>query len=75
MPITLKCYATLARHQPENAAHLPVKPGETIRELLSRRGIPEKDVAIFMLNGRSVEPTAPLKDGDRLGLFPAVGGG
>lgn len=75
MPITLKCYATLAKHQPDNAAHLPVKPGETIRELLSRRGIPENQVAIIMLNGKSVDSAAPLSDGDRLGLFPAVGGG
>ena len=75
MPITFKCYATLHKYQPENADALPVKPAETIRELLSRRGIPENEVAIYMLNGKSVEPTAPLKDGDRLGLFPAVGGG
>jgi sulfur carrier protein ThiS len=75
MPIAFKCYATLAKYQPDNAANLPVKPGETIRELMSRRGIPEDQVAIIMLNGKSVEPTAPLSDGDRLGLFPAVGGG
>ena len=75
MPITFKCYATLARLQPADAANLPVRPGETVGELLQRHGIPAKDVAIIMLNGRSVETDAPLADGDRLGVFPAVGGG
>ncbi|MEW5775152.1 MAG: MoaD/ThiS family protein [Thermodesulfobacteriota bacterium] len=75
MPITLKCYATLARRQPADAARLPIEAEETVRSLMQRLGIPEDQVAIIMLNGKSVEPDATLADGDRLGLFPAVGGG
>jgi len=75
MPITLKCYATLAKRQPADAGHLAVEPGETVRSLMARLGIPEDQVAIVMLNGKSADPSAPLSDGDRLGLFPAVGGG
>lgn len=75
MPVTLKCYATLARRQPPDAANLLVAPGETVRSLMQRLGIPGDQVAIVMLNGKSVEPDAVLADGDRLGLFPAVGGG
>jgi sulfur carrier protein ThiS len=75
MPIILKCYATLAKRQPADAGNLAVAPGETVRSLMQRLGIPEDQVAIIMLNGKSADPAAPLADGDRLGLFPAVGGG
>lgn len=75
MPIALKCYATLARRQPPDAASFPVRPGETVRALMARLDIPADQVAIVMLNGKSVELGAALADGDRLGLFPAVGGG
>lgn len=75
MPITLKCYATLAKRQPADAGHLALEPRETVHSLMARLRIPEDQVAIIMLNGRSVDPASPLADGDRLGLFPAVGGG
>jgi len=75
MHITLKCFATLAPLQPENAAHFPLEPGETVERLIARLGIPVDEVAVVFVNGRHAPRETVLADGDRVGLFPAVGGG
>ncbi len=75
MQIEVKCYATLMSFQPENAAAFPVEKGETVEGLLGRLGIKAEDVKIVFINGTKVGPDAALGDGDRVGIFPAVGGG
>jgi sulfur carrier protein ThiS len=75
MNIALKCFATLASFQPENAAGLPLEPGETVAGLIERLGVPPDDVAVIFVNGRHAPCETVLADGDRVGLFPAVGGG
>jgi hypothetical protein len=48
-----------------------VREGETIRDIIGRIGIPLEELGqnIF-LNGRYFDIERPVKDGDRLGLFP-----
>ncbi|MBF0481000.1 MAG: MoaD/ThiS family protein [Desulfovibrionaceae bacterium] len=75
MRVTLKCFATLGRFQPENAADFPLKPPETVERLIARLGIPEEEVAVVFVNGVHAPRETLLADGDRVGLFPAVGGG
>ncbi|QGY40971.1 MoaD/ThiS family protein [Pseudodesulfovibrio cashew] len=75
MGIELKLFATLAPLLPENSADYPIEEGETIRSLMVKVGIPEKDVAIMFVNSLKVELDTEIKDKDRVGLFPAVGGG
>jgi sulfur-carrier protein len=75
MGLTLKCYATLAKYAPPGTGDLELRPGETVAGLLQRLGIPAAEVTIIMRNGRSAKLDEPLAHGDRLGLFPAVGGG
>ncbi len=75
MHITLLCYATFATKSPENSESFPISAGETVREVLTRVGIPLEEVKIIFINGVSSELEAVLKDGDRVGVFPAVGGG
>lgn len=75
MPIELKCYATLAPLTPPNAAAFPITPGETVLELLTRLSIPQEEIKIVFVNGVAAELDKPLADGDRLGVFPPVGGG
>lgn len=45
--------------------------GEVTRHL----GIPDAEVAIYLINGRHSKLDAPVKDGDVLAIFPPVGGG
>ena len=75
MTITLKCFATLAEFQPEDADNYPVAPGATPLSVMQALSIPPEEVNIIFINGVAATLESPLKDGDRLGLFPAVGGG
>jgi molybdopterin converting factor small subunit len=47
----------------------------TIRTLLKNLNIPEKDVYIILVNGVNKVLDETLADGDRIALFPPVGGG
>jgi molybdopterin converting factor small subunit len=50
-------------------------PGLTVRDIVRGEGLGEQEVHIVMLNGAHGTLDSPLADGDRLGLFPPVGGG
>ncbi|WP_374047655.1 MoaD/ThiS family protein [uncultured Bilophila sp.] len=73
MKLTVKCFATL----------MPLTPpggilefcGTDVRSLLQQLGIPESEAKIVFVNGIGVEKDAMLHDGDRVGIFPPVGGG
>ncbi|BDQ32911.1 MoaD/ThiS family protein [Pseudodesulfovibrio portus] len=75
MGIELKCFATLARFMPENHEDYPVEPGETIRSLVQRLGMPLDDVTLMFVNSVRSDLDTEISDGDRVGLFPPVGGG
>lgn len=74
MDIEVKCFATLARRSPEGG-RLSVDSGATPTSVMTRLGIDPGEVKIIFVNGVHAAADAPLKDGDRLGLFPPVGGG
>lgn len=79
MPLEVRLSATLRLLLPgyDSQAGLapPWRPGLTVAGLLADLGIPAAQVKIVMLNGRSAGLETPLAEGDRLGFFPAVGGG
>ena len=75
MGIEIKCFATLAKFLPENGDDYPVDPGETVLSLIRKLGIPEKDVTIVFVNNLRSPVETEISDGDRVGLFPPVGGG
>lgn len=47
----------------------------TVSGLLNLLGIPENEVFVTMVNGQASQHSVCLSDGDRIGIFPAVGGG
>jgi len=75
MGIKIKCFATLAQFLPQNSDDYPIDQGETIKSLLDKLGIPEKEVTLFFINSSRSYLESDVKDGDRVGLFPPVGGG
>jgi molybdopterin converting factor small subunit len=79
MQIEVRLYATLAQYLPEGAkdraCRLAIDEGESISRVLERLDIPEEKVKLVFVNGVHAAKTAGLKDGDRVGLFPPVGGG
>lgn len=75
MQITVKCFATLNPFQPADEEHYPVSPGETAGDVIRRLGIEPDMVAVLFINGAHAPRDRELIDGDRVSLFPAVGGG
>jgi molybdopterin converting factor small subunit len=52
-----------------------ITEGSTGRELLKKLNIPEDKVFSFLVNGVHKNIEVALNNGDRVSLFPAVGGG
>lgn len=74
MLLEVKCYATLAKFQP-SSRDIILGPHPTLRDLAVFLGIPESELKITFVNGVHVDLEHELHEGDRIGLFPAVGGG
>ena len=51
------------------------RPGLTVQDVADQEGIASGEVQLILVNGRRARLDTFLADGDRLGLFPAVGGG
>ena len=73
--IQIKLFATLLEKLPDHADHFPVEEGTTVAALASQLCIDTKDAKLIFINGRKGTLDATLADGDRVGLFPPVGGG
>ena len=74
MQIQVSCYATLSPYTPGEGL-VDMDPGSTPKDLIQHLGIPVDEVKIIFVNGKSADPSTPLNDQDRVGIFPAVGGG
>lgn len=78
MALAVKCYATLASHTPPGGRFEPApgrSPGLTVAGLVEALGLAPDEVKVAFVNGLHADWSQPLHDGDRVGLFPAVGGG
>jgi len=73
--IELKLFATLQKFAPQASSAQVVEAGTRVRTLVQELGIPEKKAKLIFINSRKVTLDSVLKDGDRLGIFPPVGGG
>jgi molybdopterin converting factor small subunit len=73
--ITLKLFATFAKHAPGGTSQYAVEPETTVETLLEELRIPVNQVKLIFINGRNSTLDTILKDGDRVGIFPPVGGG
>jgi molybdopterin synthase sulfur carrier subunit len=78
MRIEVRLYATLRRYVPsavEGIIAVDVPEGSTAGDVIAKVNIDAEEVRILMINGRSSPLDKTLAEGDRMGLFPAVGGG
>lgn len=74
MKIEVKCFATLAKFAPEGGV-FEAKDGAVAGDVIAALGMAPGDVKIIFVNGAHAQPDHELAEGDRVGLFPAVGGG
>jgi sulfur carrier protein ThiS len=79
MEIELNLFATLKRFMPNkakgNSWNISINEGTKVRELLEQLKIPTDAVKLVFLNGIHANGDETLKDGDRVGAFPPIGGG
>lgn len=73
--IQIKLFAGLQRFMPATAENYAIEAGTSIRTLLEQLDIPEDKATLIFIDGLKAELTAVLKGGERIGIFPPVGGG
>ena len=73
--IQIKLFATLQRFMPASAENYSIETGTTIRMLLQQLDLPENKAKLIFIDGVKAELTTILEGGERIGIFPPVGGG
>ena len=67
----LRRFASDTSPTSQSVARIPWQLGDTVRDVVARLGIPMEDLGSNMfLNGSYADFDSPVKDEDRLGLFP-----
>ncbi|MCP4024173.1 MAG: MoaD/ThiS family protein [Desulfobacteraceae bacterium] len=73
--IDLKLFVTLSKFLPGEGESFQVDEGTSIGGLIENLSIPSAQVKLIFVNGKKVASDYRLQQGDRVGLFPPVGGG
>ena len=77
--VEVRLYATLRRYHPNadngEAFLATVDDKSKLENLLEELKVSKGEVTVVMVNGRSEEESYLLQDGDRIGIFPLIGGG
>ncbi|MFP4314733.1 MAG: MoaD/ThiS family protein [Desulfovibrionales bacterium] len=74
MQIHIKCFATLAEYGPRDGT-IEVPEGITLQGVMEQLNMPQEEVKLLFVNGKRADSKSVLHSGDRVGLFPPVGGG
>jgi sulfur carrier protein ThiS len=77
MKIHLKCFSSLVNPDScdyKESTEYDLSEGQTIEDLVKKAGVDMKELKIAFVNGRIVDVDTVLKNGDQVGLAPAVGG-
>ena len=78
MLLQVRLYATLRRYQPSIAKGIltiDMPAASSVAEVVKHLAIDPAEIHIVMVNGIGSELDRILVDDDRVGLFPALGGG
>jgi molybdopterin synthase sulfur carrier subunit len=73
--IQIKLFASLKEFMPAAAENYAIETGTTVRTLLQQLDIPEDKIKLVFIDSVRAELTSTLKGGERVGIFPPVGGG
>ena len=73
--VQIQLFATLSKYTPPAADHYPLTSGMTAGELANHLNLPTNQIKLIFINGRKHPPDTVLREGDRIGIFPPVGGG
>ena len=73
--ISIRLFASLNRYTPDTPDSYPVRPGTTVRDLMEQLGVPVTEAKLIFVNGVKGDLSSALNGGERVGIFPPVGGG
>lgn len=73
--IEIKLYATLQSCAPADADHFTIESGTCVEKVLEALAIPTDQVKLLFRNGVKCGLETLLAEGDRIAVFPPVGGG
>ncbi|MCP4623846.1 MAG: MoaD/ThiS family protein [bacterium] len=73
--VQLKLFATLQEFTPPSADNFIIDQGTRICDLLDQINMPREKAKLIFINGVKAELTTVLEGGERVGIFPPVGGG
>ncbi len=73
--IQIKLFSGLDAYIPPSADSFPIEPGITVRSLLERIRIPPEKVRLVFIDSVKKDLDSMLYGGERVSLFPPIGGG
>jgi sulfur-carrier protein len=73
--IELRLFASLAPKTPPNALQYDIGPGTSVARLLDRIAVSHTEARLIFVNGVRADVTTELFGGERVGIFPPIGGG
>ncbi len=73
--VSIRFFAALKHLTPPAADKYPMTPGATVEDLLKRIGVPVDQAKLIFIDGVKGDRASRLDGGERIGIFPPVGGG
>ena len=73
--IQIKLFASLQEFTPSSSDKYQIDKGVTIDSLLEQLNVPQEKAKLIFVDGVKADLTATLTGGERVGIFPPVGGG
>jgi molybdopterin synthase sulfur carrier subunit len=73
--IQIKLFADLSAYTPPSADKFPIESGTTVRRLLDDIQVSAEKVRLVFINNIKRDLDTTLRGGERVGLFPPIGGG
>ena len=73
--IQIKLFASLQKYTPPSADNYPIEADQTILSVVENLNIPLEHAKLIFIDGVRSELSSRLKGGERVGIFPPVGGG
>jgi sulfur-carrier protein len=79
LQVRVTLFATLTQFTPGKEPGVPfvieIPDGSTLADLMALLRLPEEEVKLTFINGRFQQAEYQLKNDDRVGIFPPIGGG
>jgi molybdopterin converting factor small subunit len=73
--IQIKLFANLQPFMPKTGETYRINPGISISNLLEQLNIPQEKAKLVFIDGIKANLSSTLDGGERVGIFPPVGGG